>query len=141
MKKNTIKDEFISMSELARLCNVNVETIRFYEKKKLISRPKNLNTKSSYTIEYVEQIKFIKSSQKVGFSLVEIKELLDLKLTKKTDCSSIKKITAKKTQEVSEKIESLKKILKLLKQFENQCNGAEGTEKCSILNNIKGMSL
>lgn len=127
----------ISMSELARRSEVNVETIRFYLKKKLILTPKNTLGIHKFSLDYIEQVKFIKSAQKVGFSLGEVKDILDLKLTKRQDCTSIKKLTEKKVLEIEAKIKDLKKIIKVLKSFEGQCNGYEGTENCSILNNLK----
>ncbi len=139
--QNNKNNQYISKAELARRADVNIESIRFYERKKLIIIPKNVINKGKYTPEYVEQVKFIKKAQKVGFSLNEIKELLELKLTKKSDCLAIKKITEKKAEEVEERIKSLKKILKLLKAFEKQCNGLEGTERCTILDNLKGIEI
>jgi len=138
-KKNDNIDGLISMSELARKADVNVESIRFYLKKNLLIAPKGVRGINKFSLDYVEQLKFIKSAQKVGFSLAEIKEILDLKMTKKNDCTSIKRITEKKVLEISDKIENLKSILKLLKNFERNCNGKEGMDHCSILDNLKGL--
>lgn len=67
------------IGELSRKAGVNVQTIRFYEREKLLRKP--LRTASGYrTFEEVdlERVRFIKDSQQLGFSLKEIKELLEI---------------------------------------------------------------
>jgi MerR family mercuric resistance operon transcriptional regulator len=135
-KDNTV----LTIGELAEKASVNVETIRFYERKKILNQPTKGLSRRKYTDEFVDQILFIKQAQKVGFTLIEIKELMDLKLLSNKGCGGVKKKTAIKIAEVSEKIENLKEMLKLLKQFESKCDGNE-LEKCSILDGLKGIKL
>lgn len=134
------KKEFFTIGELAAKASVNVETIRFYERKKILTQPIKGLSRRKYTEEFVGQILFIKQAQKVGFTLIEIKELMDLKLLPNKGCGSVKKKTAIKIAEVSQKIENLREMLKLLKQFESKCDGNE-LEKCSILDGLKGIKL
>ena len=130
--------EKLTIGKIAKLTEINVETIRFYQREKLIEVPKFVESKVRYySAEHVEKIEFIKRAQKVGFSLNEIKEILRLKLSPTADCAPIKVRTQKKIVEVERKINDLKKILKLLKQFESRCNGHESTEHCSILDGLK----
>lgn len=132
--------DFYTIGELAERANVNIETIRFYERKNILNQPSRVESRRKYSDEYVDQIVFIKQAQKVGFTLIEIKELLDLKLLPNKGCATVKKKTSVKIAEVSLKIENLKEMLKLLKQFESKCDGNE-TEKCSILDGLKGIKL
>lgn len=141
MKLKTIKDQYYSIGELAEKAGVNVETIRFYERKKIITRPLKGTSIRKYAPEFVDHVLFIKQAQKVGFTLSEIKELMDLKLIPNKSCAVVKKKTSVKIAEVSTKIENLKEMLKLLKQFESKCDGNESTEKCSILDGLKGIKL
>lgn len=135
-KENTV----LTIGELAEKASVNVETIRFYERKKILNQPSKDLSRRKYSDEFVDQILFIKQAQKVGFTLIEIKELMDLKLLPNKGCGVVKKKTAVKIAEVSQKIENLKEMLKLLKQFESKCDGNE-LEKCSILDGLKGIKL
>ncbi len=130
----------LTIGELAEKANVNVETIRFYERKKILNQPTKGLSRRKYTDEFVDQILFIKQAQKVGFTLIEIKQLMDLKLLPNKGCGAVKNKTAIKIAEVSQKIENLKEMLKLLKQFESKCDGNE-LEKCSILDGLKGIKL
>ena len=137
-KKN--ENAVFTIGELAEKASVNVETIRFYERKKILNKPSKDLSRRKYTDEFVDQVLFVKQAQKVGFTLLEIKELMDLKLLPNKGCSAVKKKTAIKITEVSQKIKNLKEMLKLLKQFESKCDGNE-LEKCSILDGLKGIKL
>ena len=69
------------IGEVARRADVNKETVRYYEKRKLIPEPDR--RRSGYRIftqRHIDQIKFIKRGQQLGFTLTEIKELLELRL-------------------------------------------------------------
>jgi MerR family copper efflux transcriptional regulator len=139
LKKIKPKDVY-TIGELAKKAGVNVETIRFYERKKILAQPSKGLARRKYNDEYVDQVLFIKQAQKVGFTLIEIKELMDLKLLPNKGCATVKKKTAMKITEVTQKIENLKEMLKLLKQFESKCDGNE-LEKCSILDGLKGIKI
>lgn len=140
MRTKNKENAVFTIGELAEKASVNVETIRFYERKKILNQPTKGLSRRKYTDEFVDQILFIKQAQKVGFTLIEIKELMDLKLLPNKGCGAVKKKTAVKIVEVSQKIENLKEMLKLLKQFESKCDGNE-LEKCSILDGLKGIKL
>ena len=65
--------------ELAKQCGVNIETLRFYEQRGLL--PKPLRSSSNYRLyphDSVRRVRFIKGAQELGFTLKEIKELLDV---------------------------------------------------------------
>ena len=67
------------ISEVAEKSNVNIETVRYYEKRQLIPEPPR--TRAGYRIfslEDVDRIKFIKRSQELGFTLNEIKQLISI---------------------------------------------------------------
>jgi len=65
------------ISEVAEKCNINKETIRYYERKGLIPKPTRTDTGyRMYTEETVRRIKFIKRMQELGFTLAEIYKLL-----------------------------------------------------------------
>ena len=142
MKIKKVQSEiFYSIGELAKKVEVNVETIRFYERQKIIYQPKKGEGRRKYSSEFVGHLKFIKQAQKVGFNLTEIKELLNLKLNPNKSCLDVKKKTAVKINEVTDKIENLQKMLKLLKEFESKCDGNETTGKCTILDGLKDMNI
>ncbi len=133
-----VMEKRFTISQLAKEARIGIETIRFYHRQKLLDIPQaSLGKIRYYEVKSLEIIKFIKSAQAVGFSLSEIKPMLKLKLTPKSECEPIKIQTRKKITEVEFKISELKKILKVLKNFEQKCDGHEPTEKCSILDGLK----
>ncbi|MGK7369236.1 MAG: MerR family transcriptional regulator, partial [Candidatus Halalkalibacterium sp. M3_1C_030] len=113
MKKD-IKDKYdgittYKIGEVASRAGVNKETVRYYEKRELIPEPDR--RRSGYRIftkRHIEQIKFIKRAQELGFTLSEIKELLSLRLDGNTSCEQVRKKAESKREEVKEKIKDLK---------------------------------
>lgn len=112
----------LTIGKLAKKSQVNVETVRFYERKGLLKQPKKTGTYRHYPVEYIERIRFIKRSQELGFTLTEAKELLDLKLKNQSKCSDVLEKTTIKLREVEKKIKDLKKIKKSLKNLALCCN-------------------
>ncbi|WP_456431876.1 MerR family transcriptional regulator [Thermosulfuriphilus sp.] len=98
----------LTIGKVAKLAGVGVETIRFYERKGLISRPpRGISGYREYSLETISRIRFIKRAQAVGFSLKEIKELLELREAPETNCQDIRQRTWSKIQEIEEKIARL----------------------------------
>ncbi|MAL18779.1 MAG: heavy metal-responsive transcriptional regulator [Balneola sp.] len=87
------------IGEVARRADVNKETVRYYEKRNLIPKPDR--RRSGYRIftqRHIDQIKFIKREQELGFTLREIKELLELRIDVDTTCSEVKSEAEEKYQ-------------------------------------------
>jgi len=71
----------LSIGQLAKKANVNLETIRYYERRGLIPEPpRNKSGHREYSLEEFKRTEFIKRSQALGFSLKEISELLSLRV-------------------------------------------------------------
>lgn len=106
----------LTVSRVAKASNVNIETVRYYERRGLISKPPR--TESGYRMfshEAVDHIQFIKRAQDLGFTLEEIKNLLYV--YKKEDYFPIEdmyQFAAVKIQEIEEKINHLNNFKSLL---------------------------
>src|ERR1700681_1223391 len=80
----------LSISELARKGNVNLETVRYYEREGLMRPPQRTPSgHRAYVPGDVLRLRFIKRSQALGFTLTEIKELLALKITPNRPCIGV----------------------------------------------------
>ncbi|MDF2961545.1 MAG: MerR family transcriptional regulator [Paenibacillus sp.] len=107
---------YLTVSKVAKASNVNIETIRYYERRGLISTPPR--TESGYkkfSHDTVEDILFIKRAQEVGFTLEEIIKLLTV--YKKEDYFPTEEMygfAAAKVKEIEEKIRKLEKFKSLL---------------------------
>lgn len=127
------------IGEVASRANVNKETVRYYEKRKLIPKPDR--RRSGYRIftkRHINQIRFIKRAQELGFTLSEIKELLELRMDENSTCSQIKQEAQQKHQDVLEKIEDLQRIKATLVDLIDSCDGAGPKRDCPILEVLEG---
>ena len=111
----------LTIGKLADASDVNVETIRFYERKGILKQPKKQGAFRHYPDEYIARIRFIKRSQELGFTLKETKELLDLKIKNQAKCSDILSKTEEKIIEIDQKIRDLKKMKKSLEGLASCC--------------------
>ncbi|MDR8391497.1 MerR family transcriptional regulator [Aliifodinibius sp. S!AR15-10] len=129
------------IGEVARRASVNKETVRYYEKRELIPEPDR--RRSGYRIftrRHIDQIRFIKRAQELGFTLSEIKELLELRMDEDTTCSEIKSEAQEKYQDVVEKIEDLQRIKNTLVDLIDSCTGEGPKGDCPILGALEGDS-
>jgi MerR family mercuric resistance operon transcriptional regulator len=126
--------EKLTIGKLAQAAEVGIETIRFYERKELIRQPKKQSSFRFYPPDLIDRIKFIKRAQELGFTLKEVKELLDLKIKNQAKCSDVLDKTNKKILEINEKIKDLKKMKKSLDGLAKCCNADDmPLSECPIL--------
>lgn len=115
--------EKITIGKLAELSNVNTETIRYYHREGILKEPaKRANGYRYYEPDYITKINFIKKAQELGFSLKEIKEMLEINSKKKVTCDLVKKKVDAKIAEIDEKINDLKKIRGSLEKLSCACD-------------------
>lgn len=127
-------NESLTIGKLADAANVNVETVRFYERKGILRQPKKQGSYRYYSQEYVTRIKFIKRSQELGFTLKETQELLDLRIKNHAKCSDILEKTEEKISEINKKIKDLKRMKKSLEGLANCCvDDNQPLSECPIL--------
>lgn len=114
----------LTRGQLAKKTCVNPETIRYYEKLGLL--PKAVRTDSGYRLfseEDVKRIKFVKRAKELGFTLKEIKELLELRFDSSGSCSEVREFAEEKLKDIEQKIKDLENIKQVLKELINQCPG------------------
>lgn len=123
--------ESLTIGKLANSSEVNVETIRFYERKGLLKIPsQKRGAFRVYPEDYISKIRFIKKAQDLGFTLKEIKELLILDQNTRATCSSVSEKAQKKMNEVQEKIDALKQMEKALKKIVKACDQSPEAKAC-----------
>ena len=113
------------ISTIARRAEVGVETIRFYERQGLTTRPpRPLNGGfRSYPAETVARVRFVRQAQSIGFTLKEIDELLSLRADPSADCADVRERAQAKLEEVESKIARLTAIQSALQALINACPG------------------
>ncbi len=126
--------EGMTRGELAKQGQVNFETIRFYEEEGLLPKPpRSASGYRKYPGTAIRRLQFIKNAKELGFSLNEIRELLDLQVRPENACEDVRRKAEAKTVDVDEKIRHLQEIRKALVKITNTCSGRGPTSECSIL--------
>src|SRR6266481_9347021 len=102
------------ISELARSVDVNVETIRYYQRIGLLELPqKPYGGTRCYISEDLKRLRFIRRAQQIGFSLEDIRALLELS---SSDCEQVQKLATEKLNLVHEKLSQLRRIESVLEK-------------------------
>ncbi|MBI2486184.1 MAG: MerR family DNA-binding protein [Deltaproteobacteria bacterium] len=124
----------LTIGQLAKNAEVNIETVRYYERRGLIPKPPRPRSGyRQYSHDIVARIQFIKCAQELGFSLKEISELLSLRVAPDTTCGDVKRRAETKITVIEEKIQALQKIKKSLTKLVAMCSGQGPAGECSIM--------
>ena len=124
----------MTIGKVARLADVGVETVRFYERQGLIAEPpRRASGYRQYPPEAVARIRFIRRAKELGFSLNEIKELLSLRFDPGTTCADVRDRAEAKITDIEEKIATLERMREALADLTAACDGRGGVSECPIL--------
>jgi len=123
----------ITIGELSKRTGVHIETIRYYERIKMLPKPPRTNGgRRSYDAAHVRWLTFIKRSRDLGFSIDDIRELLRLGGPGKAPCREVRDIATDHLDEVREKIAHLRQVEQLLEKMIALCTGTAASE-CPVL--------
>jgi len=126
----------ITIGYLARAADVNIETVRYYQRVGLITEPKKPQTGYRiYSPDIVERIKFIKRAKALGFNLKEIIELLELG---DGHCNDVRLRAEEKLTYIDQQIKDLKKLRKTLDTLIKSCKSDKNSTCCPIVEALTG---
>lgn len=130
--------EGLETGQLAKLAGVNRETVRYYERRGLLTRPpRTVSGYRKFPEKAVSVVRFIKRAQGLGFSLKEVKELLAMSVDRDSTCGDVKKTALLKFEEIEGKINQLQSMRRVLKKIIEACPGEGALSGCSILESLK----
>lgn len=115
----------LTIGKLAEMAGVGVETVRFYQRKELLREPKLTGAYRTYSEEDAQRIIFIKKAQELGFTLSEVKELLELNTKPRITCGTVKTKTEAKLKEIDGKIADLQKMKSSLEKLACACDASQ----------------
>jgi Hg(II)-responsive transcriptional regulator len=124
----------LTISKVATAADVNVQTIRYYERRGLVPPPRRTPSGyRQYTDDAVARLRFIKHAQELGFSLQEIQELLGLRVRHGAACHAVERKTKQKIDVVQQRIRDLQRMKRTLERLAAACAVRRPTAECPIL--------
>lgn len=125
----------LAIGAVSKLSGVSVEAIRYYEREGLLDKAKRSESGyRQYQPDIIRRLAFIRRAQDLGFSLVEIRELLHLRTSSKSSCRSVRAKAEEKITIVDKKIVELQQIKNALEILASTCtDGDAPTSACPIL--------
>ena len=124
----------LTIGQLAQLAEVNVETIRYYQRIGLVNEPvKPASGYRRYAQSMVETLKFINRAKQMGFSLQEIAELIELG---ESACNRVRLRAEAKREQINAQIQELENLRQTLDQLIEQCHSEEKDRPCPIVQKL-----
>jgi len=127
----------LTIGQLARQANVNIETIRYYQRLGIINEPRK--PEQGYRIypqETINRILFIRRAKQLGFSLKEIAELLELG---DGHCDDVRLRAEDKQNQISQQIQDLQNLQQTLDKLIKTCQQKDKSAHCPIVESLSGL--
>lgn len=125
----------MKIGELAHRAEVNIDTVRYYERQGLLPAPRRLRSGyRQYEQDDVARLRFVRRAKALGFTLTEIGDLLELSSHREKDMAGMKTAAMQKLSDVDEKLAELTRIRDGLRTLVASCPGHGALQQCPILN-------
>jgi MerR family transcriptional regulator, mercuric resistance operon regulatory protein len=125
--------ENVAIGELSRLTGVNIETIRYYERIKMLPAPaRTASGRRVYGATDIRILAFVRRARELGFSLDEIRALIRLGGPEKASCREVREIATHHLEGIRAKLGDLQKLERLLAKTVARCSGRTAPD-CPVL--------
>jgi Hg(II)-responsive transcriptional regulator len=120
--------------EVAAAAGVNVETLRYYERRGILEEPpRRASGYREYPAETVQIVRFVKRAQELGFALEVIEELLALRHNDTRTCGEVRELAERKIEAIDEKLRRLRAMKRALGKLIACCDHEATARECPIL--------
>jgi len=127
----------MQIGQLARQAGVPVDTVRYYERRGLLSEPvRRPSGYRDYEAADVATLRFIRRSKALGFTLEQTRELLRLSTTQDGDRGEIRALAAQRLADVEERLRELQSVRDTLDALVNACSGHGPVAGCPIVERV-----
>ena len=136
MKRQTA---WLTIGELARRAGMGVSTVRYYERAGLA--PVSARSASNYRLyseEAVKRLRFIRRAQLLGFTLKDIRGLLELRVSRRTPCAEVRSRAQARIADIDARISSLRQMSQALAKLANDCETHQDGDGCPLLEHLEG---
>ena len=128
----------LTIGQLAKDAGVHIETIRYYERRHILGPTSRLSSGYRlYNREAARRLHFIKNAQALGFTLHEIKELLNLRVSSKARCGDVQRRVETKLKHVEAKVRDLQSLAAALRRLIRLCRAGQPTQQCPLLTSLE----
>lgn len=127
-------NQTLTIGRLARAAGVGVETIRYYQRRGLLPVPGTRGAYRYYPVAIADRIRFIKRAQELGFTLLEIGDLL--RLDDGADRRSIRAIASERLSRVERNLADLRRMQRALKALLVHCEHTGMDAPCPIIESL-----
>jgi MerR family mercuric resistance operon transcriptional regulator len=125
--------ENLAIGKLSGLSGVNIETIRYYERIKMLpSPPRTPSGRRVYDSTHLRTLAFIRRARELGFSIADIRALMRLGGPERATCREVREIAAHHLEDIRAKLDDLRKLERLLARTVAQCSGKSAPD-CPVL--------
>jgi MerR family mercuric resistance operon transcriptional regulator len=124
----------LTIGGLATRAGVNVETIRYYERRALLpAPPRGASGYRQYAPDTVRRVRFIKRAQALGFTLDEIRDLLALRAEPAESCETVEAQADLTIRRIDAKVAELERMRRALARLADDCRHRRSADDCPIL--------
>ena len=124
------------IGQMSRETSVNIETIRYYEKMGIMPAPdRTEGGKRQYNHDQLKRLHFVKRCRELGFSISEIRALLEMVDQKDITCAEVHRMTMGHLSAVKQKMADLRRLEKALKSMASECSRGDVPE-CPIIDTL-----
>ena len=128
----------LTISELAKAAGIPTTTLRYYERIRLVEpEDRSCGNYRLYGDQSLKKLKFIRAAQAVGFTLEDVKSLLDDGEGKTPTCGDVQGLIEARLTDVEERLRDLRHVRKVLKSALNQCQYQKQTDCCHVVKELQ----
>ena len=132
-----MSNDHLTRGELAKLSGIHLETVRYYEQRGLLHKPRRSPANYRlYPYDSIRRVEFIKRAQELGFTLTEIKDLLSLRANNRARSADVRQRAQTKIEDIDGKILTLRAMRKALASLVSECSGRGPASDCPILQSL-----
>ena len=123
----------MKIGEVARRVGIPIDTVRYYERNGLLPPPaRRASGYRDYHDSDIARLNFVLRAKALGFTLIEIRELLQLSDAAEGDMANIRGLAASKLQDIEQRIAQLARVRDALKGLVEACPGRGHVSGCPI---------
>jgi DNA-binding transcriptional MerR regulator len=128
----------MKIGQIAKRSGIGIETIRYYEREGLLLEPERRPSGyRQYDESTLARLEYIRRAKELGFTLAEIRDLLDLSFAAHTGCDHIRQRAEGKLAGIEDKIRSLQQMKRSLGKVVQHCRTKNSTEDCPLVHKTK----